>query len=104
MEGGLLLFTPYNKEKRMKHLELVVSEQQPVPVITLAAPSVKSAAEVGQRAKPIAEILVYSPGPVPCRCGRYLSEDFDGRLFCRGCEGPDPADITARLPFCHRRQ
>jgi hypothetical protein len=36
----------------------------------------------------------------PCRCGRYLSEDFEGRLFCRGCEGTDAADITPRLPLC----
>jgi hypothetical protein len=44
----------------------------------------------------------HSLAPVPCRCGRFFSEDFDGRLFCRGCEGTDKADITPRLPFCHR--
>jgi hypothetical protein len=44
----------------------------------------------------------YSLGPAPCRCGRFFSEDFDGRLFCRGCEGTDKADITPRLPLCHR--
>jgi hypothetical protein len=88
----------------MKCVLRTVSEPQPVPVISLAVPSVGSAAEASKLAKPISEILVYSPGPVPCRCGRYLSEDFDGRLFCRGCEGADPADITARLPLCHRPQ
>ena len=79
-----------------------VSEPQPVPVISLAIPAVGSVPETRKLAKPMPEILVYSPGPVPCRCGRYLSEDFDGRLFCRGCEGPDPADLTVRLPLCHR--
>ena len=88
----------------MKPVQHAVSEQQPVPVIALAAASVESAVEAGNTAKPLAEILVYSPGPMPCRCGRYLSEDFDGRLFCRGCEGADAADITARLPFCYRLQ
>jgi hypothetical protein len=51
---------------------------------------------------PAPESVLFGLGPIPCRCGRYLSEDFDGRLFCRGCEGPDPADITSRLPLCHR--
>jgi hypothetical protein len=46
------------------------------------------------------EVVVHSPGLAPCRCGRYFSEDFDGRLFCRGCEGTDVADITPRLPLC----
>jgi hypothetical protein len=41
-------------------------------------------------------------GLAPCRCGRYFSEDFEGRLFCRGCEGTDAADITPRLPLCRR--
>jgi hypothetical protein len=53
--------------------------------------------------QPALEVPVYASGPVPCRCGRYLSEDFDGRLFCRGCEGTDTSDITPRLPLCHRR-
>jgi hypothetical protein len=60
---------------------------------------VEPSPEPGNSAHPTSEILVYSPGPVPCRCGRYLSDDFDGRLFCRGCEGTDPADITPRLPL-----
>jgi hypothetical protein len=88
----------------MKPVQHAVSAQQPAPVIALAAASVESVVEAGDTAKPLAEILVYSPGPMPCRCGRYLSEDFDSRLFCRGCEGADPADITARLPFCYRLQ
>jgi hypothetical protein len=41
--------------------------------------------------------FLYPPGLLTCRCGRYLSEDFDGRLFCRACEGYDPADLTPRL-------
>jgi hypothetical protein len=49
---------------------------------------------------PLAEVVLYAPLPAPCRCGRYFSEDFDGRLFCRGCEGTDAADITSRLPLC----
>ena len=85
----------------MKPVQHAVSAPQPAPVITLATPSAESAPEAGHTTKPLAEILVYSPGPVLCRCGRYFSEDFDGRLFCRGCEVSEPADITARLPFCY---
>ena len=48
-----------------------------------------------------AQVVALSSGPAPCRCGRYFSEDFDGRLFCRGCEGTDRADITPRLPLCN---
>ncbi len=48
----------------------------------------------------ISEIVCHFRGPAPCRCGRYFSEDFEGRLFCRGCEGTDAADITPRLPLC----
>ena len=33
------------------------------------------------------EPLFYPPGLLICRCGRCLSEDFEGRLFCRACEG-----------------
>jgi hypothetical protein len=51
---------------------------------------------------PTAKTVPFAPGPLPCRCGHYLSEDFDGRLFCRGCEGTEPADITSRLPLCRR--
>ena len=88
----------------MKAIQHAVSAQPQGPVISLATPRVGSALEAEHTAKPLAEILVYSPGPVLCRCGRYLSEDFDGRLFCRGCETPEPADITPRLPFCYRPQ
>jgi hypothetical protein len=84
----------------MKRVQHAVSAQLPVPLTPLmvqpAAPREPSATP-----RPALEILVYSPGPVPCRCGRYLSEDFDGRLFCRGCEGTDPSDVTPRLPLCH---
>jgi hypothetical protein len=52
-------------------------------------------------AHPIAEVVALSSGPAPCRCGRFFSEDFDGRWFCRGCEGTDRADITPRLPLCN---
>ena len=79
--------------------------QSAVPVllpIPLPPRSVTASIDTGQASRPMSEVLVYTPGPMPCRCGRYLSEDFDGRLFCRGCEGPDPSDITARLPLCHR--
>jgi hypothetical protein len=85
----------------MKAVEHAVSASLSIPVISLAQPMVESAPEAGRMTKPLAEILVYSPGPVLCRCGRSLSEDFDGRLFCRGCEATDPSDITARLPLCH---
>jgi len=88
----------------MNPLQYAVSDQQVAPVITLATPPAESMPETGSLPKPLPEILVYSPGPMLCRCGRYFSEDFDGRLFCRGCEGPDPADITARLPFCYPPQ
>ena len=59
-----------------------------------------SAAEARDGAPPIYELICHSRGPAPCRCGRYFSEDFEGRLFCRGCEGTDTADITPRLPLC----
>lgn len=85
----------------MKSLQYAVSEPQPAAVITLATPPAESAPGFAPTPKPLTEILGYSPGPVLCRCGRYFSEDFDGRLFCRGCEGPDSSDITTRLPFCY---
>jgi hypothetical protein len=74
----------------------------PIP-IPLTPRDITPSAEAGKASHPVLEIIVYSPGPVPCRCGRYLSEDFNGRLFCRGCEGTDSSDITPRLPLCHRR-
>ena len=61
---------------------------------------VTSLPEVGNGARPISEVVLYAPRPAPCRCGGYFSEDFEGRLFCRGCEGTDAADITSRLPLC----
>jgi hypothetical protein len=67
-------------------------------------PPAESTPRTASMPKPLAEIIVYSPGPVLCRCGRYFSEDFDGRLFCRGCEALDSADITTRLPFCYPPQ
>jgi hypothetical protein len=33
-----------------------------------------------------------TPGTLPL--WSLFSEDFEGRLFCRGCEGTDAADIT----------
>jgi hypothetical protein len=86
----------------MKRVLQVVSELLPVPVTVEATPPTQPSIEAGHVAQPLTEVEVYSPGPLPCRCGRYLSEDFDGRLFCRGCEGSDAADITTRLPLCHR--
>jgi hypothetical protein len=88
----------------MKPLQYAVLDQSPAPLITLAMPPAESVPGSASRPKPLIEILGYSPGPVLCRCGRSFSEDFDGRFFCRGCEGPDPADITARLPFCYPSQ
>ena len=70
----------------MNRVQHAVAAQLPVPLT----------------ARPVIEVPVYSPGPMWRRCGRCLSEDFDGRLFWRGYEGPDPADITPRLPLCHR--
>jgi hypothetical protein len=64
--------------------------------------AVESSSEPRDAAHPIAKVVFDSPGPAPCRCGRYFSEDFEGRLFCRGCEGTDAADITPRLPLCQR--
>jgi hypothetical protein len=61
---------------------------------------VASSPEVSNGIHPISEVVLYAPRPAPCRCGRYFSEDFEGRLFCRGCEGTDAADITPRLPLC----
>jgi hypothetical protein len=87
----------------MKRVQHAVSVQVPAAVVALTAQLVDSSPDVGRMTQPISEVLVYSPGPVPCRCGRYLSQDFNGRLFCRGCEGTDPADITPRLPLCRRQ-
>lgn len=86
----------------MKRVLQVVSELLPVPVTVEATLPTQSSIEAGHVAQPLTEVVAYSPGPLPCRCGRYLSEDFDGRLFCRGCEGGDAADITTRLPLCYR--
>jgi hypothetical protein len=60
----------------------------------------KSSPDASAAARALPEVAVHSPGLAPCRCGRYFAEDFDGRLFCRGCEGTDVADITPRLPLC----
>ena len=64
--------------------------------------AVESSPEPRDAAHPSAKVVFYSLGPAPCRRGRYFSEDFEGRLFCRGCEGTDAADITPRLPLCRR--
>jgi hypothetical protein len=87
----------------MNHVQHAVSGQLPAPVLALTAQLVKSSPDVDSMTQPASDVLVYFPGPMPCRCGRYLSEDFNGRFFCRGCEGTDPADITSRLPLCHRQ-
>jgi hypothetical protein len=84
----------------MKHGQHAVSAQLPVPLTPVKAQPVVAPLESIKTPRPALESLVYSPGPVPCRCGRYLSEDFDGRLYCRGCEGTDPSDITPRIPLC----
>ena len=42
-------------------------------------------------------------GPERCRCGGYLSDDFDGRRFCRSCEGIDARDLTPRLAWLPKR-
>jgi hypothetical protein len=80
--------------------------QCPVPStlsLAIAAPSCEALDIAAAPAiAPVADPVLFGHGPLPCRCGHYLSEDFDGRLFCRGCEGTDPADITSRLPLCHR--
>jgi hypothetical protein len=86
----------------MKHIQRIVSEPLPVPVITPAVQRIESSIEVDHDAQPISDVLFYAPGPMPCRCGGYLSEDFNGGLFCRSCEGADSADITPRLPLCRR--
>jgi hypothetical protein len=91
---------PLEEENPMKPVQHAVSAQLPVPLTPLMAQPV-ALREPSATPRPVLEILVYSPGPVPRRCGRYLSEDFDGRLFCRGCEGTDRSDVTPRLPLCH---
>ncbi len=83
----------------MSHPQSAVPAPLPIP---LPPRNIVSSVNAGQDSHAMSEVLVYTPGPMPCRCGRYLSEDFDGRLFCRGCESTDPSDITARLPLCHR--
>jgi hypothetical protein len=88
----------------MKTGQQTLATQLPVRLTALTAESAVTSMETGAVSRPVVEVLVYSPGPVPCRCGRYLSEDFDGRLFCRGCEGTDLSDITPRLPLCYRAQ
>jgi hypothetical protein len=88
----------------MKPVPRVVPEPLPVPVITPAGQAVELSIEAGHAIQGMSEVPVYYPGPIPCRCGRYFSEDFNGRLFCRGCEGTDSADITPRLPLYHRPQ
>ena len=62
--------------------------------------AVVSSPEVSDGTHPIPEVVLSAPRLAPCRCGRYFSEDFEGRLFCRGCEGTDASDITPRLPLC----
>ena len=67
----------------------------------LRSQPIASSATSASAAHSLSEVVDLSSGPAPCRCGRYFSEDFDGRWFCRGCEGTDRADITSRLPLCH---
>ncbi len=88
----------------MNQIQPVVSEPLPIPIITPAIRPVQSSIVAGHAAQPVSDALFYAPGPMPCRCGGYLSEDFTGRLFCRGCEGTDRADITPRLPLCRPPQ
>ena len=85
----------------MKPVQYAVSAQLPVSLTPVTAQPIVAPLGPIEARQPVLEILTYSPGPIPCRCGRYLSEDFDGRLFCRGCEGTDPSDVTPRLPLCH---
>ena len=40
--------------------------------------AVESSPEARDAAHPISKVVFYSPGPAPCRCGRYFSEDFEG--------------------------
>lgn len=40
--------------------------------------------------------------PLMCQCGGYLSEDLDGRCFCRHCRTPEPGDLTNVLPLARR--
>ena len=40
--------------------------------------------------------------PLMCQCGGYLSEDLDGRCFCRHCRLRDPRDLTILLPLAWR--
>jgi hypothetical protein len=88
----------------MKHLHRVEPDPLPDGDATQAVPLVESSTDADAVAQHLPEVLLYARGAIPCRCGRYLSEDFDGRLFCRGCEGTDRADITPRLPLCRRPQ
>ena len=85
----------------MKRVQHAMSVQLPVPLTPVTAKPIVAPLEPIETPQPVIEILTHSPGPMPCRCGRYLSEDFDGRLFCRGCEGTDASDVTPRLPLCH---
>ena len=61
---------------------------------------VPSSPEVRNGTQHISEVVLSAMLRPSCRCGRYFSDDFEGRLFCRGCEGTDAADITPRLPLC----
>jgi hypothetical protein len=88
----------------MKHVHHAAPVHLPVPMTALAIQPAEPCPDAGNAVQRISEVMVYSPGPLPCRCGHYLSEDFSGRLFCRGCEGTDPADITPRLPLCRRQR
>jgi hypothetical protein len=88
----------------MKRLPRVDPDLLPDAGATQVIHLIDSSSVVDTFSRRVAEILIYSPGAIPCRCGRYLSEDFDGRMFCRGCEGTDRADITPRLPLCQRPQ
>lgn len=83
----------------MSHAQSSMPAPLPIP---FTSQSTTSSPDGVKASHPVLEVIVYSPGPLPCRCGRYLSEDFDGRLFCRGCEGTDASDITPRLPLCQR--
>jgi hypothetical protein len=101
LDSSVTNLYPLKEENPMKRVQDAVSAQLPVPLTPLMAQPLVAPQEPIEPPRPVLEILVYSPGPVPCRCGRYLSEDFEGRLFCRGCEGTDPSDVTPRLPLCH---
>lgn len=90
------------EEESVKQVLHPMSSRLPAALIELPQHTLDLSPDGALMGLRAGEPVPYPPGPLTRRCGRYLSEDFNDRLFCRACEGYDPADLTPRLAGFHQ--